>query len=265
MEQNDKKLEATIEETKKIWQELGIWWSESTREGDAFHKEFIFPYIQKLAHVKSGDVVLDAGCGSGALARILAKEGAKVVAVDFSSSLLKQAQEYSKGLNIDYREVDLTNTAQLKALSNGSQFDTIICSMVLQNMPTIEPFIASLQHLLKPTGSFIFSIPHPCFNTEMVKYNISQTNLPAGTFVTTSNYSTTQVFRLKSKPHQPIEQLSFDRPLTEIFNTLLKNKLVMNGFEEPVTNPTSTSEHKGFWHTYPYIPPVLIARWILLP
>lgn len=264
MAENDKSLGSTIEETKRIWQELGQWWAEGTHEGDAFHKEFIFPYIQKLASVKSGNILLDAGCGSGALARLFAKENAQIVAVDFSASLLKEAQEYSKGLNIDYREIDLTNTAQLKALSNEFKFDTIICSMVLHNMPTIEPLFESLHYLLKPCGNFIFSIPHPCFNTEMVKYNFSQTNLPAGTFITTSNYSKAQVFRVKSKPNQPVEQLSFDRPLTDILNMLLKNGLVMSGFEEPIANSTSTSEHKGFWHNYPHVPPALIARWTLL-
>ena len=260
MAKQNKSIEQTIEETRKIWQELGRWWAERSIDGDAFHKEFIFPYIEELASVKKGDLILDAGCGSGALARIFAKQGARVVAVDFSRSLLEVAEANSKGFAIEYKEVDLTNKKQLKEL-HAAKFDKIVCSMVLHNMPTIEPFFDSLNDLLKPDGSFIFTVPHPCFNTKAVIHNFAKNNLPAGTFITTSDYSTTQMFTLKSKPDQPIEQLSFDRPLSSIFSLLFKNGFVMNGFFEPVAQDT---KREGFWHNFAHVPPAVISRWIKL-
>jgi magnesium-protoporphyrin O-methyltransferase len=56
----------------------------------------------------SGARLLDAGCGTGALATIAAERGAEVVAIDLSPNLVDVAKERTpKHLNIDFRAGDL--------------------------------------------------------------------------------------------------------------------------------------------------------------
>ena len=66
------------------------------------------------------EVVLDAGRGNGALSRRMAKKGAEVFGVDFSSALIKQARQ--RGQDVQYEEMDLTDRTQLQHLAKSNTF-----------------------------------------------------------------------------------------------------------------------------------------------
>lgn len=239
-------------ECQQIWEELGSWWDASVDEGDLFHRAFLFPSVERLLELQGAEVILDAGCGNGALSRRMAKKGAKVLGIDFSSTLLDQAKARSLDMDIEYKQLDLTKIDQLKML--GKSFDRVVCSMVLHDMSTVAPFIESLQWLLKSNGSFIFTIPHPCFNTPYVLFEP-----PGG--VTINGYALQKSTKMRSKPGQPIEQLVFHRPMSEYFRLLLAQNMVMTGFEEPCVDPQYLPE--GYlWGQRPDIPPALISRWV---
>ncbi len=246
------KKENTNKECQQIWEDLGLWWDASVEDGDYFHRAFVFPTIEKLLELQGNEVVLDAGCGNGALSRRMAKKGAKVFGVDFSSTLIKQARKRSP--DISYQKVDLTNRVQLRQLAKTQSFDRIVCSMVLHDMSNIHPFFESLRSLIKPRGSFVFSIPHPCFNSPFVLFE------PVGC-LTVKDYIHLTTFKFRSKPGQPIEQMVFHRPIREYFNILLTQGMVMTGFEEPCVDPKLLPE-KSVWGQRSGISPALISRWI---
>ena len=102
--------------TKEIWNQLADWWDESYQEGDIFHRTFLFPTIIKWTSAKKGMRIFDIGYGNGALARLFAKEGATVVATDFSEVFIDKAKQRSEGLKIDYRVIDATDIKQLNTL-----------------------------------------------------------------------------------------------------------------------------------------------------
>ncbi|HXF28559.1 MAG TPA: methyltransferase domain-containing protein, partial [Chlamydiales bacterium] len=157
------------EECRTIWTALGPWWDKSVGdEGDAFHRAFLYPSIEKLLELQGGETVLDAGCGNGALSRRIRASGATVLGVDFSCTLLDEARR--RNPDITFEEMSLTDSGQLKNLSSRHTFDRIVCSMVLHDMSTLTPFYKSLKLLLNPGGSFIFTIPHPCFNSAFTKF-----------------------------------------------------------------------------------------------
>src|SRR6202035_5063056 len=110
-------------ESQQIWEDLGPWWDASVEDGDYFHRAFVFPNIEKLLELRGGELILDAGCGNGALSRYMTKKGAEVFGVDFSSSLIKQAEERSQGIKYDR---NLTN--QLSNSSFIGQFENILIS-----------------------------------------------------------------------------------------------------------------------------------------
>lgn len=239
-------------ECHQIWEDLGPWWDANVEDGDYFHRAFVFPNIEKLLELRGGEFILDAGCGNGALSRYMKKMGAEVFGVDFSSSLIKQAEERSQG--IKFEKMDLTDEFKLRKLAQSKTFDRIVCSMVLHDMSDIRPFFESLQFLMKPKGYFVFSIPHPCFNSPTVLFEPQEC-------LTVRNYIHLETSKLRSKPGQPIEQFVFHRPMREYFNLLLKQGMAMTGFEEPCVDSKILPE-KSIWAQRPEIPPVLISRWV---
>lgn len=241
------------DECKQIWEELGSWWDKSVGDGDDFHRAFVFPAIEKLLTFQGGEHVLDAGCGNGALSRHMQKLGLQVLGIDFSSTLISQAKQRSH--DIQFEELDLTDAAKLHIFAKAHKFDRIVCSMVLHDMPNLSPFFEALPLLMRPKASFIFSIPHPCFNMPSVLFE------PPGC-LTVKDYIRLETSKMRSKPGQPIEQLVFHRPLQEYFNLLIAQGMVMDGFEEPCVNPKLLHKN-SLWGLRPTIPPALISRWVL--
>ncbi len=238
-------------ECHEVWENLGSWWDESVQDGDYFHRAFLYPTIEKWLNLRGNEQILDAGCGNGALSRRIANTGATVIGVDFSSSLLAQAKKRSP--SIQYEQIDLTDFTALDALAKKMQFDRIVCSMVLHDMPTIIPFIKSLRSLLKPGGTFIFTIPHPCFNSPSVHFE------PEGC-VTMKDYQEAYTAKLRSKPDQPIEQHVFHRPIKEYMHVLIDQGMILSGFEEPCVDPKTLPEN-SIWGQRPNIPPALLCKW----
>ena len=66
--------------------------------------------VSRLPESLTGKRILDAGCGTGALALELAKKGASVVAIDLSPNLIELAKERiapADRQNIDFRSGDM--------------------------------------------------------------------------------------------------------------------------------------------------------------
>lgn len=129
--------------------------------------------------------VLDVGTGTGRYALKLAREGANVTAVDQSLEMLAIAQQRAQdeGLSIDF---------QLTSLDAGlpfadSQFDLLICALVLCHIPDMGKTIGEFIRVLQPGGYLLITDFHPGsvqvgwrtqFKQEGVKYllpNVSHT------------------------------------------------------------------------------------------
>jgi 2-polyprenyl-3-methyl-5-hydroxy-6-metoxy-1,4-benzoquinol methylase len=246
--------------TKGLWNKLASWWDESYQEGDIFHRTFLFPTITKWTSATKGMRILDIGCGNGALARLFAKEGANVVAIDFSEVFIDKARQRSKELTIDYRVIDATDAIQLTTLADTGKFDRIISSMVLHNMSTITPLMTSLPKLITTEGKFIFSIPHPCFNSGLVEIEQLKQYLNQSQLLLPNRYIKPETFEIFSKPDQPVKQISFHRPLSILFNELFNVGFVMNGFIEPVAKQGDLPED-FLWAKLSEIPPAIISCW----
>jgi ubiquinone/menaquinone biosynthesis C-methylase UbiE len=96
---------------------------------------------------------LDAGCGTGTISRWLAAErGASVLAVDGSDRMLAHA---SRAESVEYLKADIVRTGLPSAT-----FDGIVCSSVLEYLPSPDLALKEFHRLLKANGTLVASVPN---------------------------------------------------------------------------------------------------------
>ncbi|MBA2284659.1 MAG: methyltransferase domain-containing protein, partial [Ktedonobacteraceae bacterium] len=144
-------------------------WSNAPREmldnfgdeGDFARQHLLNPAIFALLGDVCGKLVLDAGCGQGYLARLLARKGALVTGIEPASTLYQYAdeREHAEHLGITYIQADLSSPNNL-----ASVFDYVVANMVLMDIPDYQAAMHHCIAALKPGGGLIFSILHPCFD-----------------------------------------------------------------------------------------------------
>jgi trans-aconitate methyltransferase len=102
------------------------------------------PLLQLLA-AQPGELILDLGCGDGALTEKIASYGGAVIGVDSSFSQLKAAKD--RGLNVIVMDGH--------QLSFRRQFDAVFTNAALHWMKPLETVVAGVANSLKPAGRFI--------------------------------------------------------------------------------------------------------------
>lgn len=112
----------------------------------------------------SGQRVLDAGCGTGALAVELAKRGALVVATDISPTLIELARER---LPSDLPNGSIEFFAGDMLDPNLGQFDHVVCmdSMIHYHRQDITKALAGLAERTRNTIAFTFAPKNPFLST----------------------------------------------------------------------------------------------------
>ncbi|GDY31087.1 SAM-dependent methyltransferase [Gandjariella thermophila] len=125
-----------------------VWCPEGLREAD----------IRLLGEVRGADV-LEVGCGSASCARWLAAEGARVVAVDLSTGMLRHAAAGNRSTGV---AVPLVQASADQLPFRDDAFD-VACSAF-----GAVPFVADLgavfrevARVLRPGGRWVFAVTHP--------------------------------------------------------------------------------------------------------
>src|SRR5205823_2787503 len=112
--------------------------------------------LECLGDVANQDV-LDAGCGEGFLARILAARGARVTGIDLSPRLIQLAREKDPSGTIDYRVADLSRPVP----DFAGHFDRIGSLLALNDVADYRGFAATLALLAKPGGRVALAFNNP--------------------------------------------------------------------------------------------------------
>jgi magnesium-protoporphyrin O-methyltransferase len=111
-----------------------------------------------LPHRMDGLRLLDAGCGTGALAQIAAERGAHVIAIDLSPTLVNLAQErhrlagHAMMGRIDFRSGDMLDEAL-------GEFDHVVGmdSLIHYDTPDIVQALARLSQRTRSSMLFTFA------------------------------------------------------------------------------------------------------------
>ncbi len=108
-----------------------------------------------LKELKAGlpeGAVLDAGCGEGRLALLIANRGYQVSGFDPSGESLKQARERNPGLTFWSGKMDSIPVPD-------QSFDAVISGEVLEHLEDDRAAVREIYRVLKPGGLAIVSVP----------------------------------------------------------------------------------------------------------
>jgi 2-polyprenyl-6-hydroxyphenyl methylase/3-demethylubiquinone-9 3-methyltransferase len=131
------------------------WESNYKKKGFSVRKDILLELLP--ARDLAGQNWLDAGCGTGTLARFLAEvKGCSTLGVDASAEMIANCVP---ARNTEFRQIrDICETG----LPNAA-FDGVLCSSVLEYLAEPSAALIELRRLLKPNGLLLVSVPnaHP--------------------------------------------------------------------------------------------------------
>ena len=194
-------------------------------EGDFAHQHLLNPAIFTLLGDVTGKQVLDAGCGQGYLCRLLARKGAFVTGVEPAEGHYRYLlqREEAERLGITYLQADLSAFTSIK-----NAFDVVIANMVFIDIPDYKAAMCHCIEALKPGGSFIFSLLHPCFEE------------PGAEWIRKGAVEVREYLHEHVKP-QTFGYL-FHRPLSSYLNLVLQGGCLLQQIIEPHLDPALAQE-----------------------
>lgn len=109
--------------------------------------ELVKKYLPKPCHI------VDVGSGQGAFARLLLKEGHRVVALDIDDSKLKTPE-------VELRLCDFNKNFAQDVFDENEKFDAVIAIEVIEHLENPFEFVRQCRKLLKESGLLIITTPN---------------------------------------------------------------------------------------------------------
>jgi ubiquinone/menaquinone biosynthesis C-methylase UbiE len=147
----------------------------SAKDAIAYHRELASGWEQRYAkpafqarlrtfqqslagHDLRGKQWLDAGCGSGTLARYLADSGANVLGIDAAEEMIALARKLAgdKNYGSQLRFEHISTIADLPLPDNS--VDGILCSSVLEYVADPAACLNEFARVLRPKGLLVISV-----------------------------------------------------------------------------------------------------------
>src|SRR5206468_3278666 len=132
--------------------------------------------------------------------------------------------------------IDVSSEEQLAALGTGA-FDAAVCNMALMDIASITPLLRAVRRVLTAGGRFVFSVPHPCFNTNGTTLLVERDDYQGDGVVTFSvrvrQYRTLAPQKGIGIAGQPQPHYYFHRSLQTLLGTCFEAGLMLDGLEEP--------------------------------
>jgi len=107
-------------------------------------------WIVSHYHLRSGESVLEIGCGTGSMWQgVTLPEGCHVTLTDLSAGMLETTRRNTPHLHADYVVCDAMDLPWA-----DESFDVVIANMMLYHVPDIDRALAEVRRVLKPGGRF---------------------------------------------------------------------------------------------------------------
>jgi len=122
--------------------------------------------IKILAPV-AGELILDAGCGTGRNLRPLLTAGTAAVGIDFSIGMLQVAR---RQLDVPLALADLHATLPFP----DGCFDAVLCALIGEHLSDLGAVYSEFYRVLRPRGRLVFSVYHPEMSAAGIEANFEQ-------------------------------------------------------------------------------------------
>lgn len=181
-----------------------------------FNAYYERPATLSLLPSVAGKKVLDAGCAAGWYSKWLLDNGAKVIAIDFSPSMIEMTKKRI-GEKADVIRADLNEPLNFLA---DKSIDVIVSSLALHYVKEWDNVMAEFNRVLKPLGSLVFSVHHPFMDfTYFNRENYFLTEIIEDVWETNTGKVKVQFYR---------------RPLCKIISPLIDAGFIIEKLIEPM-------------------------------
>lgn len=149
--------------SSQSWDGVAEWYAGwSGPRGSIHHRKLAIPAVLHAVDGQPGEQLLDIGCGPGALAEPVFRQGLSYTGVDLSRKLITQARKHNAGANRHFVLANATDPG-LKARLQGASFDAAVFMLSLQDINPLQPAIDNAAALLRAGGRLVILMTHPCF------------------------------------------------------------------------------------------------------
>jgi 2-polyprenyl-3-methyl-5-hydroxy-6-metoxy-1,4-benzoquinol methylase len=235
------------------WEAIADGWAERVRTGTDETRVRVLDraHLAALGDV-AGKRILDAGCGEGRFARMLAERGAEVTGLDLSSRMIAHARaaEAEQPLGIEYIEASM---AEMPALESGS-FDVVVAYLSILDVLEFEEAYAEIARVLKPGGQFSWSTVHPAFVLPVAEWEprnpgtvpiLNRDKL----YLKVDNYFPSRQVRFKMWPTAPTETINYHRTITDYTAALRRAGLLIREISEPLPSAEDLEQREYLRHS----------------
>jgi len=225
--------------TNTSWQPVGDWYNASVGSaGNYYHQHVVVPKSLALLDLKSGDSVLDLGCGQGILERRVPKE-AYYQGIDTARNLIDIAKKQNQNQQHHFLVGDVTKPLQIQK----KNFSHAACILALQNVEHPELLIANAAEYLQNNGKFLIVLNHPYFRIpRQSSWGIDETKKTQ--YRRVDRYLTPLKVPITAHPGQKSTVItwSFHYPLSAYSQWLKESHCVIDVIEEWTSDKTSVGK-----------------------
>jgi SAM-dependent methyltransferase len=192
-----------------------------------------------------GKRVLELGCGGGPMTVAMAKQGARVIAVDESAAQVIQARRLAEreDVKVELHQGDLADLAFVRA-------DTIDAAVSVYSLGTVadlDRVFRQVHRVLRPEAPLVVSLPHPAFRA------IDRSGVPP---VLQHPY-----FDRAPRSWSIGDDAGNDYPLTisDLFTSLTRANFRVDAVLEP--EPAKAGHRSAYWtEVMRWVPATLVVR-----
>jgi ubiquinone/menaquinone biosynthesis C-methylase UbiE len=198
---------------------MGTTYRAASDEGpfNAYHER---PGTIALIGDVTGQRVLEAGCGPGALTTWLVDSGARVTAIDVSPEMVRLATD-RLGDRARILNADLAEPLDFAADASA---DLVVASLVMHYLADWTGPLGEFYRVLRPDGAVVFSTHHPAMDWQQHSRD--------------DYFKVMQVTETWHQGSQPYEVTFWRRPLTAITAAISSAGFLIDRLVEPAPLPS---------------------------
>ncbi len=226
--------------TSTSWEKVGAWYQDVVGPaGHYYHQHVVLPGTLRLLDLKSGDRLLDLGCGQGVLARTMPK-GIGYLGIDTAKNLIESAKKQDHDPEHEYLVANAAGRLDL-----WRDFTHAACVLALQNVESPQRLINNAAQALVDNGQLIVVINHPCFRIpRQSSWEVDEKNKLQ--YRRINRYLSPLKVPIAAHPGQKNSAVtwSFHWPLQDLFGWLRDSGFVVESLEEWSSDKTSEGKRR---------------------